>query len=303
MTKITFDFLAKINRILYIRAMAISEETKPIEIIGVNCEGKTSFITRFSDSPFGKGQNRFLKIYVVADANFLPSETTLIVTVRGSNEVETLRYDYDAIRRASIQLAFTVNKTWNELIQSPKIKNILDIGGRARSGISRKDSIPGKKIYVVDIIATPDVDYVVYCHEMSSKLKKKFDAFMSLACFEHLLMPRKAAGEISKVLNDGTVGLVVTCQTVGVHDAPWDFFQFSDSSWKAIFNKFTGFEIVDAGMALPVMIVPKQWWPHLEGTEHHIGYKTSSVVVRKNGPPLLDWNAPLKEITGDMCPQ
>lgn len=220
--------------------------------------------------------------------------------IGGAVEVMSLSGE-DVVKRV-IGPNYTVSRTFDELVAKEKPKTMLDIGGRARSGTSRKDLYPGVDIKVVDILKAPDVDFVADVHELSKDVSGPFDSFMSIATFEHLLMPWKAAVEINRVLSPGAFGIVVTHQTVGMHELPWDFFRYSAESFKGIFNEKTGFEILDDGLAIPVSIVPRKWEARFENTENATGYMTSAVVVRKIGEPQVEWNVETKSIIDSIYP-
>jgi hypothetical protein len=79
---------------------------------------------------------------------------------------------------------------------------------------------------------------------------------MSLSVFEHLAMPWKVAVEMAKVMAPGAVAYIQTHQTYPIHDAPWDYWRMSKDAWPALFNRSTGFEILDIGEAEPAFIVP-----------------------------------------------
>jgi len=222
-----------------------------------------------------------LEIYAVADNEFEVDSIVLDIALKVGGDAVALSYSHADIERAFLFGKYTTMQTWKRVVADESIKRMLDIGGRARSGISRKNDYPGKTVVVADIMPAPDVDILVDVHEISKHVDEKFDAFTSIAVFEHLLMPWKAAIEINKVLRMGAVGLVVTHQTVGIHEVPWDFYRYSNTSWKGIFNQYTGFEIIDAGMTTPTMIIPVRWQKQYQNTERAMGYMTSSVVVKK----------------------
>jgi len=304
MPVLAFDTAAKIRRAIYMRAYVLSVDGGRANVADVRLKGSCKFISRFSLSPSPSDpRSPMLEFYAIGDDEFNFGDITLEVDIITVGRKETVVCTQEIINRNFLRPQYTVVDTWTRLMEDSSIRHVLDIGGRARSGISRKDMLPGKQIRVADILAAPEVDYVADVHELSSQLKEKFDAFMSIATFEHLLMPWKAAIEINKVLKDGGVGLVVTHQAIGIHDVPWDYFRYSDNAWKGIFNAHTGFEIVDAGMMDPAMIIPRHWSAAHEGTEHAVGYMTSSVVVRKISQPRLDWPVPIAAITDDRYPE
>jgi hypothetical protein len=182
------------------------------------------------------------------------------------------------------------------LISEKHVHRIIDIGGRARSGLSRKHAFPGKEVLIADICRAPDVDIVADVHEISSHVDSCFDAFICISTFEHLLMPWKAAVEINSILRQGGVGLVVTHQALGFHDLPWDFYRYSDQSWKGIFNVYTGFEIVETSMTSPAMIIPACWQEEYDQAEKALGFMNSACIVRKVGIPSVDWQVDIKSI-------
>lgn len=181
---------------------------------------------------------------------------------------------------------------------------LLDIGGRARSGgVQRSSCYPGCDVTVLDVIAGPDVDVVADAHELSRHLPAgHFDFALSVAVFEHLAMPWKVAVEIAKVLRPGGLALVSTHQTIGLHDTPWDFFRFSDAAFTALFNRATGFEIVTTGMISFMHVVPRIWMERHRGWEETGGFESASVLVRKVGEPLVDWDVQVSDFLATSYP-
>jgi SAM-dependent methyltransferase len=181
---------------------------------------------------------------------------------------------------------------------------LLDIGGRARSGgVQRSSLYPGCDVTVLDIIPGPDVDVVADAHQMSRHLPAgHFDFALSVAVFEHLAMPWKAAVEMARVLKHGGLALVSTHQTIGLHDTPWDFFRFSDAAFTALFNRATGFEIVTTGMLSFLHVVPRVWMERHRGWEETGGFEESSVLVRKVAEPLVDWDVKVSDFLATTYP-
>jgi SAM-dependent methyltransferase len=140
-------------------------------------------------------------------------------------------------------------------------------------------------------------------HELSAHFPEgHFDFAMSLAVFEHLLMPWKVAVEMNRVLRTGGLAYVWAPQSHPLHDMPWDFFRFSDASWHALFNRRTGFEVVATDMSMQVHIVPRVLPEQSADSEHTLGYLSSEVLVRKIGPAEVDWPVRLAEVTDTMYP-
>jgi 2-polyprenyl-3-methyl-5-hydroxy-6-metoxy-1,4-benzoquinol methylase len=184
--------------------------------------------------------------------------------------------------------------------QNPKV---LDIGGRARSGYLLSSHMAGCDVTVLDIRADLGVDVVADAHAMASTLGEgRFDFVICVSVFEHLLMPWKAAVEINKVLKLGGIAFIQTHQTVGMHDMPWDYYRFSDESWKGMFNMETGFEIVSTNMNDFVRIVPNHYFSALPGYEGSGGFYDSNMIARKIGPTDLVWPVKLTSIVSTSYP-
>jgi SAM-dependent methyltransferase len=186
---------------------------------------------------------------------------------------------------------------------APTRPRMLDIGGRARSGIQRSEDFPQCDVTTFDIVAAPGVDLVGDAHELSRHFApSNFDFAMSIAVFEHLAMPWKVAVEMARVLKPGGMALVFSHQTIGMHDLPWDFFRFSDAAWTALFNRYTGFEIVSTQLTSFMHIVPCAWSERHRGAEAAGGFEGSSVLVRKVGDPLVDWAVRVPDIIPTSYP-
>ncbi len=168
---------------------------------------------------------------------------------------------------------------------------ILDIGGRARSGVDHSKTFHEADCTIMDILPGDDVDVVGDAHAMSELFaSNSFDAIFSASVFEHLLMPWVVATEMSKILRIGGLAYICTHQTTGMHDQPWDFWRFSDTAWDGLFNRYSGFEILGRAMEDPQFITPHYWDPaRSPDTEWPVGYVSSSVLVRKISEPLVNY--------------
>ena len=154
-----------------------------------------------------------------------------------------------------------------------------------------------------DILQGENVDVVGDAHTMSRQLTNgHFNATMSLSVFEHLAMPWKVVLEMNKVMALNGVAYIQTHQSWPLHDTPWDFWRFSDTSWDALFNAHTGFEIVERAMDREHFIVPFIWRPDKADAEQAAGFEGSAVLVRKTGPCRLSWPMTPGDVTTTMYP-
>jgi hypothetical protein len=169
--------------------------------------------------------------------------------------------------------------------------SLLEIGSRARSGNSYRSWFPDNINYVgLDITDGPNVDVVGDAHHMSEILDGKFDFMFSVSVFEHLLMPWKVAIEMNRSMKMGGQALIASHASFPLHDVPWDFWRFSTDAWKAIFNRHTGFTVLDAQYRYPAQIVPR--YVSETSFEHaslSAGYFTSGCLISKTSEAIVDW--------------
>jgi len=185
-------------------------------------------------------------------------------------------------------------------VRRPKL---LDIGGRARSDNRYSRNLAGCDVTVFDILPDHAVDVVGDAHELSSYFPEDaFDFAVCISVFEHLLMPWKVAVELGRVMKTGGLILIHTHQTTGMHDLPWDFWRYSDTSWHGLFNKFTGFEIVETSLSNWMHIVPRAWQTRYSLAEKVGGFDSSSVIVRKIGGSRVQWDVRLPDVLGTSYP-
>ncbi len=176
-------------------------------------------------------------------------------------------------------------------------RSVLEIGSRARSGITRRDLFTGLDYVGIDILPGENVDLVGDAHEVSRLVGgRTFDAVFSIFTFEHLLMPWKVAVEINRVLNPGGLLYVRTHQSVGMHDLPWDYWRYSDTAWHGLFNRHTGFEILATHLGEPMHLVPFDYAPRWKGNERAAGFDVSAVACRKIANTCLSWDVPLRAV-------
>jgi len=128
------------------------------------------------------------------------------------------------------------------------------------------------------------------------------DAIFSMAVFEHLAMPWVAAKEINKLLPIGGYTYHVTVFAWPRHDAPWDFWRFSDDGLKILFSKATGFEVVNAGLGNPLRMHFDQIPAGQEQLAMHPGFATSWILAKKTAEiddSKIRWDFNLEEILAE----
>ena len=181
---------------------------------------------------------------------------------------------------------------------------LLEVGSRARSGLTRRDwAQPGWDYSGFDIKPGPNVDVVGDAHTLARHYQPAaFDAVMAFSVLEHLLMPWKFVIELNRVLKPGAVGLFTTHQCWPLHDEPWDFWRFSDTAWTGLLNAATGFEVIAARMGEPAYLVAQKCSPATAFAEHPGGALASFVFFRKIGETSLEWPVELSAITSTAYP-
>lgn len=203
--------------------------------------------------------------------------------------------------------SYRSQKLGDEFVEQVKASSgvkVLDLGGRDRSRTARRELFGDADCVVFDILSGDNVDVVGDAHHLSAHFARgKFDFVYCISVFEHLLMPWKVVIEMNKVMKKGARAFISTHQTVGVHDMPWDFWRFSIWSWEALFNRFTGFKIVDREMDMEQFVIPFVFRPGKEDAEKSAGYEASVVLVEKIGPPLARWWVPLRKILSTSYPE
>jgi hypothetical protein len=176
--------------------------------------------------------------------------------------------------------------------------SLLEIGSRARSGnVYRTLFPPGIAYTGLDVMAGPNVDVVGDAHHLSRALDRTFDFAFSISVFEHLLMPWKAAIELNKVLNEGGLIYMRSHQTWPLHETPWDFWRFSDNAWRGLFNRHTGFEVVDTEMGLEGLVAPNfSGQGAIAALDRQRVFLSSGCLARKVAKPLVEWDAEIASV-------
>ncbi len=137
---------------------------------------------------------------------------------------------------------------------------VVEIGGREVSPMYeswRGRFAPECRYLASDIHAAAGVDVVCDAHRLSHHLAPGSVAgVFSLSVLEHLLAPWMVAAEINRVLRPGGLTAHLAPQTWPVHEQPNDFWRFTDEALKTLFGPATGFEVLEAGMLMPMRMLP-----------------------------------------------
>ncbi len=201
------------------------------------------------------------------------------------------------------QAANDVELAFFEALRNHSAPTVLELGSRARSGISRRDRFGSARYVGLDIMPGENVDLVGDVHRLSSLTRQKFDFVFSVSVFEHLMMPWKVAVELAKRMNRGGLIFVYSHQAWPIHDAPWDFWRFSCDSWDAIFNHYTGFEIVMTGYKEPCLYATYfDDGNPVTDFQGQKGYYAVTCLAKRIGPPKLDWNISPADIVQTSYP-
>jgi SAM-dependent methyltransferase len=178
---------------------------------------------------------------------------------------------------------------------------VLEIGAR---GKAHRHLIENPGEYVgVDIHPGDGVDVVGDAHRLSTLVPRDhFDAIFSISVFEHLAMPWKAVLETNRVLKPGGLVFAATHPTWPPHELPWDFWRFGPESFRTLFNRGTGFELLDVVQGIPCSIVPHGNAD--QGVAESQDHLAVAVTARKVGEPMpgLHWEVPIDTIVGSSYP-
>ena len=183
--------------------------------------------------------------------------------------------------------------------------NFLEIGSRSRSGNIYKEQFADFVDYTgLDVVPGENVDVVGDAHYLTNYFpQNSFDFAYSISTFEHLFCPWVAAIQLNKVLKVGGKAYIQSHQTWPVHEEPADYFRFSKHSWASLFNRMTGFAVVDCAQEVPAYILPARFDLHGRKPQfdYELGYMMSCCIIEKTSECLVDWNlnnVPISELTG-----
>lgn len=187
--------------------------------------------------------------------------------------------------------AHATRQRFIDMVAQKENASLLELGSRARSGNTYKQLFPHNIQYTgTDISEGPNVDIIADAHILSKTISETFDFVFSVSVFEHLLMPWVVAFEINKILKSGGHAYIQSHPSWPIHEEPWDFFRFSKYSWAGLFNKFTGFEIIDVSHGIEAAVIPRFSNAPLQGIDLCPTYLLSACIVKKISDPMIDWS-------------
>ncbi|NNE65422.1 MAG: class I SAM-dependent methyltransferase [Pyrinomonadaceae bacterium] len=160
---------------------------------------------------------------------------------------------YPLVRPGNEDPYHQVFEDFVELVGATDSPSLLEIGSRNVTGVTYRERFEDPGEYVgFDFIKGEGVDVVGDVHKLSQYVPpEKFDFVFAISVFEHLLFLWKAALEINRVLKKGGHIMLSTHPVWPEHEMPWDFWRFPHNGFHALFNEFTGFEIVTLTEGLP----------------------------------------------------
>jgi SAM-dependent methyltransferase len=196
--------------------------------------------------------------------------------------------------------AFT-DVVWNTFGNA--LIDVLEIGSRRRAATAQAlDFRSSARTYLgLDIVDAPNVDVVGDAHELARLIPdRQFDLIYSQYVFEHLAMPWVVVSEINNVMRPGADVVILTNQSIGLHDLPWDFWRFGESAWKSLFNADTGFELLSAGLGEPVKITPMRYHDGFRDHEGGVGFQASFAWARKVADLAPVWPVDARRIANQL---
>ncbi|MBW9276060.1 MAG: class I SAM-dependent methyltransferase [Candidatus Thiodiazotropha sp. (ex. Lucinisca nassula)] len=194
-----------------------------------------------------------------------------------------------------------------ESVNDMEQATLLEIGSRNVTGVVWREVFSPTVEYTgMDIHPGENVDVTGDVHTLSSLLPgEHYDAVFSVSVFEHLAMPWQAVIEINKVLKTGGLFYISTHPVRPPHELPWDFWRFSQETFKTLLNEKTGFEILECEEGTPGRILSLSR-DHTTSGIHLVPINLSiAVLARKTGvpDPGLSWEIPVSSMLQTSYPK
>lgn len=214
---------------------------------------------------------------------------------------------YPFVKRAADDPYHAVFREFIALCKQEPPPSIMEIGSRNVTGITRKALFPHCANYVgLDLLAGEGVDVVGDAHKLSESFSLEyFDFIYSISVFEHLLFPWKAVLEINKVLKTGGYVFLSTHPVWPAHELPWDFWRFPRNGFHALFNQYTGFNLVSLTEGLPCKTYSLVDDAPTRGNCFGTMNQGVALIAKKIGgyrSDLLKWDIEVSDVVDTMYP-
>ena len=181
--------------------------------------------------------------------------------------------------------------------------HVLEIGSRvvAPGSSSKRVLFEDAASYTgFDFYEDSNTDVVGDAHRLGDYFQgRKFDAVFSYSVLEHLAMPWVFPLEVNRVLADGGLTFHHTHFAWPQHEAPWDFWRFTDGGLRVLFSSAMGFDVVEAGMFEPVRMYLDHPGDGQETFPEFPAYGGSVVLARKVSdvsPNRGAWDVDIAEV-------
>jgi hypothetical protein len=115
-------------------------------------------------------------------------------------------------------------------------------------------------------------------------------------------MPWKVAIELNRVMKTGALGFIVAPGAWPAHEEPWDYWRYSAHSFAALFNRATGFEIIETQQGEQATLVSQRVHAAVNFASSSVCHLVSAVLFRKIGTTSLDWPVSLSDVVQTRYP-
>jgi len=107
----------------------------------------------------------------------------------------------------------------------------------------------------LDIVPGEGIDVVADVHDLSSLKKEEFDVVLCTEALEHFQNPFKAVEEMARVLKKGGLLILTTRFMFPLHEAPHDYFRFTEYGLRHLLKDFDIKEFQPDGNTIQTLAV------------------------------------------------
>ncbi len=98
---------------------------------------------------------------------------------------------------------------------------------------------PGKLYVGADMREGKGVDVILNLHEIDLP-SESVGTVLSVETFEHVEYPRKAVGEIHRILRPGGIFIISSAMAFRIHEYPSDYWRFTPEGLRSLLQPFDG---------------------------------------------------------------